>query len=183
MPEEDKYLYGTHYSCPGYVIGFLVRQHPQWMIKFQGGRFDNPNRLFKGIKKEWDSCMNNPGNVKELIPEFFMDNPAFLTNTLRLDLGVRSNGKRVDDIKLPKWARTPSEFLTMNKHALESPFVSDNLDIWIDLIFGSKQSSFEDNNVFHPVTYQGRIDLEKLSDPVQRAALEVQITEFGQTPK
>ena len=25
MPDEDKYLYGTHYSCPGYVIGFLVR--------------------------------------------------------------------------------------------------------------------------------------------------------------
>ena len=24
-PEEEKYLYGTHYSCPGYVIGFLVR--------------------------------------------------------------------------------------------------------------------------------------------------------------
>jgi len=33
-PEEQKYLYGTHYSCPGYVIGFLVRQYPQWMIKF-----------------------------------------------------------------------------------------------------------------------------------------------------
>lgn len=33
MP-EDKYLYGTHYSCPGYVIGFLVRSNPQWMIKF-----------------------------------------------------------------------------------------------------------------------------------------------------
>jgi factor associated with neutral sphingomyelinase activation len=24
-PEGEKYLYGTHYSCPGYVIGFLVR--------------------------------------------------------------------------------------------------------------------------------------------------------------
>ena len=34
LPEEDRYLYGTHYSCPGYVIGFLVRQNPQWMIKF-----------------------------------------------------------------------------------------------------------------------------------------------------
>lgn len=39
----------------------------------------------------------NPGNVKELIPEFFMDNPEFLLNKLKLDLGVRSNGKRVDD--------------------------------------------------------------------------------------
>ena len=28
LPEEDRYLYGTHYSCPGYVIGFLVRSNP-----------------------------------------------------------------------------------------------------------------------------------------------------------
>jgi hypothetical protein len=41
------------------------------MIKFQAGKFDNPNRLFKGISKEWNSCLNNHGNVKELIPEFF----------------------------------------------------------------------------------------------------------------
>ena len=34
LPEEDRYLYGTHYSCRGYVIGFLVRSNPQWMIKF-----------------------------------------------------------------------------------------------------------------------------------------------------
>jgi len=25
LSEEERYLYGTHYSCPGYVIGFLVR--------------------------------------------------------------------------------------------------------------------------------------------------------------
>ena len=24
----DKFLYGSHFSCPGYVIGFLVRQNP-----------------------------------------------------------------------------------------------------------------------------------------------------------
>jgi len=28
LPEADRYLYGTHYSCPGYVIGFLVRSNP-----------------------------------------------------------------------------------------------------------------------------------------------------------
>lgn len=28
LPEEERYLYGTHYSCPGYVIGFLVRSNP-----------------------------------------------------------------------------------------------------------------------------------------------------------
>ena len=96
---------------------------------------------------------------------------------------MRSNGKRVDDIKLPKWAHSPAEFLTKNREALESNYVSEHIHLWIDLIFGTKQCSIEDQNVFHPVTYQGRIDLDQLSDPVQRAALEVQITEFGQTPK
>lgn len=153
LPEEDRYLYGTHYSCPGYVIGFLVRQYPQWMIKFQAGKFDNPNRLFKGINKEWNSCQTNPGNVKELIPEFFQDDPEFLMNNQNLDLGKRSNGKRVDVVKLPKWARTPEDFLRKQREALESEYVSKNLHKWIDLIFGIKQCSIEDNNVFHPVTY------------------------------
>lgn len=172
LPEEDRYLYGTHYSCPGYVIGFLVRSNPQWMIKFQGGKFDNPNRLFKGIFKEWDSCQINPGNVKELIPEFYQLSTDFLKNEFNLDLGVRSNGKRVDDVKLPRWARTPEEFLKKQREALESDYVSSNLHKWIDLIFGVKQCSIEDNNVFHPVTYQGKVDVEILRDPMQKLAFE-----------
>lgn len=136
LPENERYLYGTHYSCPGYVIGFLVRNNPQWMIKFQGGRFDNPNRLFKGINKEWVSATTNPGNVKELIPEFFMENTDFLLNSMQLDLGVRSNQKRVDDVHLPKWASSPEDFLKKNREALESDIVSKSLHLWIDLIFG-----------------------------------------------
>ena len=59
------------------------------MLKFQGGAFDNPNRLFKGIDMEWDSCMTNPGNVKELIPEFYEPGEEnFLVNGLNLDFGV-----------------------------------------------------------------------------------------------
>jgi len=37
--------------------------------------------MFKGINKEWKSCNVNPTNVKELIPEFFMDDPTFLLNS------------------------------------------------------------------------------------------------------
>jgi len=137
-PEADKFLYGSHYSCPGYVIGFRVRQNPQWMIKFQSGKFDNPNRLFKGINKEWNSCNENNTNVKELIPEFYMDNTDFLVNKLKLDLGLRANGKRVDDIKLPAWADGAEDFLKKHRLALESPYVASNLHKWIDLIFGCK---------------------------------------------
>lgn len=69
-------------------------------------------------------------------------------------------------MSLPKWARTPEEFLRKHREALESEHVSLHLHKWIDLIFGIKQCSIEDNNVFHPVTYQGKVDLKVLQDPV-----------------
>jgi len=49
MP-PPKFLYGSHYSTPGYVINYLVRMHPSYMLKLQGGRFDKPDRLFQSIK-------------------------------------------------------------------------------------------------------------------------------------
>ena len=81
-------------------------------------------------------------------------------------MGVRANGKKVDAVSLPKWARTPEEFLRKHREALESDYVSKNLHKWIDLIFGIKQCSIEDNNVFHPVTYQGKVDVSILENPV-----------------
>lgn len=96
---------------------------------------------------------------------------------------MRSNGKRVDDAKLPKWASSAEDFLKKQRQALESDYVSNNLHLWIDLIFGCKQRSIDDFNVFHPLTYEGSVDFEKMKDPIQRLAFEVQITEFGQTPR
>lgn len=34
---------------------------------------------------------------------------------MKLDLGMRSNGKRVDDAKLPKWATSPEDFLKKHR--------------------------------------------------------------------
>jgi factor associated with neutral sphingomyelinase activation len=36
--------------------------------------------------------------------------------------------------------------------------------------------------VFHPLTYEG-FDIDSVTDPLQRRAMELQINEFGQTPK
>ena len=40
----------------------------------------------------------------------------------------------------------------------------------------------EADNLFHYLTYEGSVDIEAEMDPGQRAALEAQILEFGQTP-
>ena len=33
--DSPRFLYGSHYSTPGYVIGYLVRKHPEYMLKLQ----------------------------------------------------------------------------------------------------------------------------------------------------
>jgi factor associated with neutral sphingomyelinase activation len=71
------------------VIGYLIRQKPQYMLKLQSGKFDKPDRLFKSIKGDFKNIMNNPTSLKELIPEFFLEDDSFLVNRLGLDLGVR----------------------------------------------------------------------------------------------
>ena len=37
--------------------------------------------------------------------------------------------------------------------------------------------------VFYHLTYEGAVDLDSITDPNERTALEMQISEFGQTPK
>lgn len=128
----------------------------------------------------------HPAVVKELIPEFFGEKTDFLVNKMNLNLGVRQNSKKVNDVKLPKWAKTPEEFLKIHRMALESDYVSENLHHWIDLIFGFKQQgqpAEEAFNVFHYLTYEGKIDIDKIVDPIEKRALKIQINEYGQTPK
>ena len=37
--------------------------------------------------------------------------------------------------------------------------------------------------VFHYLTYEGAVDLDAISDPMERVAITLQINEFGQTPR
>lgn len=54
------FLYGTHYSTPGYVLHYLVRVAPEYMLCLQNGKFDAPDRMFHNIEGTWQSCLSNP---------------------------------------------------------------------------------------------------------------------------
>lgn len=141
------FLYGTHYSTPGYVLYYLVRMAPQYMLCLQSGKFDEPDRLFRSIQGTWEGCCTNHADLKELIPEFYdtkLPADEWLTNTKHLDLGTTQNLMRVGDVELPPWAHgDPIEFVSKNRDALESEYVSDHLHHWIDLIFGYQQQGDE----------------------------------------
>jgi factor associated with neutral sphingomyelinase activation len=38
------FMYGTHYSTPGYVLYYLVRVAPEHLLNLQNGKFDAPDR-------------------------------------------------------------------------------------------------------------------------------------------
>lgn len=178
--------YGTHYSTAAFVLNWLIRVEPMttMFLALQGGKFDHPNRLFSSLALSWKNCQRDTSDVKELIPEFFFL-PEMLVNSNRYRLGHQEDGTPVGDVELPPWAASPEEFVRINRMALESEFVSCQLHQWIDLIFGYKQKGPEAvraTNVFYYLTYEGSVDMDSISDPVMREAIENQIRNFGQTP-
>ncbi|XP_076647007.1 A kinase anchor protein rugose isoform X7 [Halictus rubicundus] len=178
--------YGTHYSTAAFVLNWMIRVEPMttMFLALQGGKFDHPNRLFSSIALSWKNCQRDTSDVKELIPEFFFL-PEMLVNSNRYRLGRQEDGSSVGDVELPPWASSPEEFIRINRMALESEFVSCQLHHWIDLIFGYKQKGPEAvraTNVFYYLTYEGSVDLDTITDPMMREAIENQIRNFGQIP-
>lgn len=187
--EQTPFHYGTHYSSAMIVSSYLIRLPPfvQSYLMVQGDSFDHADRLFQSIPDAWLSAsQKNKTDVRELIPEFFCV-PEFLTNLNGYDFGKRqSTGLKVDDVKLPPWAKgDPKIFIAKHREALESPYVSENLHRWIDLIFGCKQrgeAAVENLNVFHHLSYAGASDLDRITDANERAITAGVIHNFGQTP-
>ncbi|KAI5118373.1 hypothetical protein M0805_008701 [Coniferiporia weirii] len=184
---ETPFHYGTHFSSSMIVCHFLIRLEPfTHMFKtLQGGDWDLPDRLFSDLPRAYHSASRDlRGDVRELIPEFFTC-PEFLQNSSNLNFGVQQNtGERIHDVKLPPWAKNdPLLFIIEHRKALESDFVSENLPAWIDLIWGCKQCDADSLNVFHPLSYEGSIDLDKITDELEREATVGIIHNFGQTPR
>mmetsp|Transcript_6198 Transcript_6198/g.13380 ORF Transcript_6198/g.13380 Transcript_6198/m.13380 type:complete len:856 (-) Transcript_6198:791-3358(-) len=185
--QDVPFMYGTHYSAPGYTLFYLLRVMPEHMLLLQNGKFDVPDRLFHSIDATYKSILTNPADVKELIPEFFdPDCYDFLINSMGLGLGNLQTGERVNDAILPLWAnKSAKRFLRKNRAALESEYCTRNLPKWIDLIFGIAsrgQGAKDAKNLFHPMAYIGPEDLEAIRNPEDRERAELQATEFGIVP-
>ncbi|XXG77782.1 hypothetical protein AAC387_Pa08g1869 [Persea americana] len=168
-PTIPKFHYGSHYSSARTVLYYLVRVEPFTTLPIPG------ERIFSDIGATWTGVLEDMNDVKELVPELFYL-PEILVNGNLADIGT---------VKLPPWASNPVDFIHKHRKALESEHVSAHLNEWIDLIFGYKQREKEAvlaNNVFFYTTYEGTIDIDKISDPVQQRAIQDQIIYFGQTP-
>ncbi|XP_065579941.1 neurobeachin-like protein 1 [Artemia franciscana] len=182
-----KFHYGSHYSSPAVVAHYLVRIEPftSIHIDLHGGKFDLADRQFFSLSGAWRSLVENPSDVKELIPELFTS-PDVFRNYNKFDFGkVQCSSEVVNDVVLPKWASSPEDFIAKHREALESDYVSRNLHAWINLIFGNKVKGpqAEDAiNVFYYSSYEDAVNLDLISDEKEKKSVEEMIRHFGQTP-
>ncbi|CAH8356562.1 unnamed protein product [Eruca vesicaria subsp. sativa] len=182
-PIIPKFHYDSHYSNATTVLYYLARVEPftTLSVQEQGGKFD---RMFSDIAATWKGVLQDMSNVKELVPELFYL-PEVLTNENLINFGTTQLGDKLDSVKLPPWAKNPIDFIHKQRMALESEHVSAHLHEWIDLIFGYKQrgeEAIQSNNVFFYTTYEGNVNIDKITDPVKQRATQDKISSFGQTP-
>ena len=144
------------------------------------GHFDVPDRLFSSIPRSYKHNTTQLSEVKELTPEWFTT-PEMFRNVNNFNFGKTQDGDSVGDVILPPWAASAEEFVRINKEAMESDYVSDHLQEWIDLIFGYKQrgpAAVEANNVFYYLTYSGSVNRDAMINESLRRATELQVNRY-----
>ena len=179
--EIKPYIYGSNYSNPTYVCNYLTRLFPftHISIELQGYDFDKPERMFLSVINSFNNSTTQKTDVRELIPEFFYL-PEMFININNLNLGVLENGEEVNDVKTP-CNNNPYDFIMIMRAVLENDKLSENINSWIDLIFGSKAKGKEAENAFNLFTYssyQENIDLKK-SEGKENL---LRLVEFGLIP-
>ena len=180
---EKPYYYGTQMSNRVYVSHYLTRLFPftNMAIEIQGDNFDVSDRLFLSIENSFKMSTSNKGDLRELIPDFFILPEMFL-NINNLNLGQLSNGNLVNNVDLPEWGKDPFKFIYKQRKIFESNIVSLKLNEWINLVFGYQsrgEFAVKKCNVFFPDSYE--VDIEKLNS--ENRSIKLKLCDFGLMPK
>ena len=125
------------------VAHWLLRQPPftQLHCQTEDGRFGFSSRLFQSINRA--ACQALRGSISwELVPEFYCFPEIFV------NLNNYKIGENVNDVFS---LESSINFVYFHRQMLESEYVSNNLNEWIDLIFGQNISNVNIGNVYSPL--------------------------------
>ncbi|KAK1785891.1 hypothetical protein P4O66_003255 [Electrophorus voltai] len=127
--------YSTHYSTAAAALHWLVRIEPYttFFLSTNSNKFEHPDRTFSGVAHSWRHCQRDTSDVKELIPEFYYL-PEMFVNSNGYCLGDRDDGTPVCDVELPAWAKTPEDFVRINRMQHKTPIFSPNkMDFFVGI--------------------------------------------------
>ena len=173
--ESHKYQkhFKFHYSTGGYILFYLMRISPfmENHIKFQGDKFDTPDRQLN-IIDEILFIMKYSNDNRELIPEFFTTFEYFC-NLNYVFFGLKQNKKLVNNIYVPSFYSSIGEYIYYNRLFLNNRIKDKDKDKnnssfqickiyrWINLIFGYLQypHSSQSLNKFGKYSYRQYVSL------------------------
>ena len=163
--DDEKYHSGTFYSTHSFVCYFLIRLRPftEVHLEIQGAKFDTPLRMFNGVEQ----LSNVTEKYQELIPPLFYLPELFIKTNSIFEGDNEKDKEPFNDYILPDWSKNdPRKFTLILKKILESKKISENLNSWIDLIFGYKQKgekAIKALNVFRNACYPSpKNELERM---------------------
>ena len=146
--DYQKSYFKCHYSNSSYVCIYLFRTNPfsNNQIKLQGEKFDSPNRQLETLQ---DLCkiFKDHKETCELVPEYFFM-PEILLNLNYNYYGIKTKEtpeKLINNYKLEKDFKNLLDLITFQQNFLNSGEISENINKWIDNIFGENQLTDKPN--------------------------------------
>jgi hypothetical protein len=149
------------------------------------------------MNNSFNTALTQKTDLRELIPELFCF-PEMFYNSNNLNLGELSENIEgvtnenspekktiVNDVGMPKWSNNDGyTFIQKHRELLESPAISEKINEWFNIIFGSKQkgsAAKKINNLFLDQTYddfEEQHEKSSLEDKIN----QYRMVEFGVTP-
>ncbi|EAX88658.1 Beige/BEACH domain containing protein [Trichomonas vaginalis G3] len=184
----EPYNFANYVSNVGSSLYFLIRLEPftDELITFQSGSFDAADRTFQSMQITKELMMSSSAkSALEMVAEIYLI-PELYVNTNNLVFPESPITHRdINNVVLPPWAdNSPEKLVREMRKALESDQTSENLNEWIDLIWGVRRQgnlAFQRFNVLQPIIFQ--FDPEKyVNDRILMKAVIEQIHNCGQAP-
>ena len=177
---EDLTLFNIFYSNPVFLSHYLVRVFPYSLlsIEFQGDGFDTPNRLFFSIENSLHNSLIQKSDLREMIPELFYL-PELYCNINELNLGKVDDSIEIDNVVINNNEYSNFDkykYITQLKDNLEN---ENNLNLWIDLIFGINQKEGEDKIKYYA---DGSIVNYENNEKYYNDSINLKCTDFGVIP-
>ena len=177
---EDLHFFSILFSNIIYVCNYLIRVYPYSFlsIEVQGDGFDASDRLFYSIKSVMENTLTQRSDLRELIPEMFYFPPLF-SNMNNIELNKLSNGNTIDNVEIQKRNEDKIKKYIFLKNMRNNLEKEENLNKWIDLIFGVSKEFNEKNERY----YNSDRNVEFISKPeFIKDNLMMQSCDFGVLP-
>ena len=151
--DDHRYMFGTFYSTPAYVLHFLVRKRPRLMLSLQSGKFDTADRMFWSMEQTWRNVTSPSADLKELIPEFYevLDDEADSGDIMPDDTVFKSDLMHLKHVSVSDhWSLAEFQLSDSNNHPSPTLSTGDFLLNSLSVDFGHRQTQDRVHHVHLP---------------------------------